>query len=166
MFVYSVKRNQLKLVSVALFVVVTVFMLAFLAKGGGVKQTATDNKRTVEAGNEEQRLRFLSQFGWEVDKESEEVTEVIIPEEFDEVYLSYNDIQLQQGFDLTPFAGKRVKKWTYTVTNYPGYENKICIRATLLVFDGKVIGGDICSVEIDGFMHTFEMNNVNEKTTA
>jgi hypothetical protein len=141
-------------------------MLAFLAKNDKTEQTSTDTKIKVDASDEQHRIDFLSQFGWKVDQSSAEVTEVIIPEEFDEVYASYNEIQLQQGFDLTDFAGKRVKKWTYTVTNYPGYENKICIKATLLVSDGKVIGGDICSVEIDGFMHTFDMNNVNERQTA
>ena len=166
MFVYSVKRNQLKLILIVLFVIISVFMLAFLAKNGKTETTSADKKISVAAANEQQRIDFLAQFGWQVDVSTAEVTEVIIPEEFDDVYSSYNEIQHQQGFDLTPFAGKRVKKWTYTVTNYPGYENKICIRATLLVFDGKVIGGDICSVEIDGFMHTFDMNNKDEKQTA
>ena len=34
-----------------------------------------------------------------------EVKEVIIPEEFDDVYSAYNEIQRSQGFDLTQFAG-------------------------------------------------------------
>ena len=163
MFVYSVKRNQLKLVLIVLFVIFSVFVLAYLAKNSKTEQTSGEKKITVAAADEQQRIAFLSQFGWQVDESTAEVSEVIIPEEFDEVYSSYNDIQLQQGFDLTRFAGKRVKKWTYTVTNYPGYENKICIRATLLIADGKVVGGDICSIELDGFMHTFDMNNVNER---
>jgi hypothetical protein len=166
MFVYSVKRNQIKLILIAAFVIVSIFMLALLAKNDGVKPTSTDNKLSYDASTEEKRLAFLSQFGWQVDEKSVEVTEVIIPEEFDEVYSSYNEIQLRQGLDLAPFAGKRVKKWTYTVINYPGYENKICIRANMLVYNGRVIGGDICSVELDGFMHTFDMNNRNEESTA
>ena len=165
MFVYSVKRNQLKLILTVVFVVVSVFMLAFLSKNGKTEQTSADKKITLTAENEEQRVSFLSQFGWQVDENSAEVTEVIIPEEFDDVYTSYNELQCRQGFDLTKYAGKRVKKWNYTVTNYPGYENKICIRATLLVSDGVVIGGDICSVELDGFMHTFDINN-NERQKA
>jgi hypothetical protein len=163
MFVYSVKRNQLKLVLIVVFLIVSVFALAFLAKNGKTEQTSGNNKISFRASTEQERLDFLSQFGWQVDETKQEVCEVIIPEEFDDVYSSYNEMQLSQGFDLTRYAGERVKKWTYTVTNYPGYENKICIRANLLVFDGKVIGGDICSVEIDGFMHTFDMNNSNER---
>ena len=84
--------------------------------------------------------------------------EIIIPAEFDDVYEKYNAIQKEQGFDLTAYCSKRVKKWTYKVTNYPNYEGSDCIRATLLVFDGKVIGGDVCSVELDGFMHGFVKN--------
>lgn len=56
---------------------------------------------------------------------------------------------------MSLYAAKRVKRWTYRVTNYPGYEDKSCIQATLLVYDGQVIGGDVCSVELEGFMHGF-----------
>ena len=166
MFVYSVKRNQIKLILTAAFVIISIFMLAALAKNDGAKPASAESRLSYDAKTKQERLAFLSQFGWQADENSEEVTEVIIPEEFDEVYASYNDIQLRQGFDLTEFSGRRVKKWTYTVTNYPGYENKICIRANLLVFNGRVIGGDICSVELDGFMHEFDMNNRDEKSTA
>ena len=93
-----------------------------------------------------------------MEEEPLEVKEIIIPAEFDDVYEKYNDIQKEQGFDLTAYCSKRVKKWTYKVTNYPNYEGSDCIRATLLVFDGKVIGGDVCSVELDGFMHGFVNN--------
>jgi len=164
MFVYSVKSNQLKPFFVMSFVVLSIVVLVFLIKTDKTKQTASVEK-SFEAETCEQRLFFLSSFGWKADEKSEEVSEVIIPEEFDEVYTSYNELQKQQGFDLSPFAGKRVKKWTYTIVNYPGYENRDCIKATLLVFDGQVIGGDICSVELEGFMHSFDMNQ-NEGTST
>ena len=164
MFVFSVKQKQIKLVLITLFVIVSIIVISYLAKNNTVKPTSTDG-RILSAASAEERIAFLRQFGYEVDESSEEVTEVIIPEEFDEVYSAYNEIQLQQGFDLTKYAGKRVKRWTYTVTNYPGYEGKLCIRANMLVLDNRVIGGDVCSVELDGFMHTFEMKK-NEESTA
>ena len=38
------------------------------------------------------------------------------------------------------------------------YENSDgLIRGNILVYDGIVVGGDICSVELGGFMHTFSM---------
>ncbi len=86
------------------------------------------------------------------------VAEVIIPSEFDDTYKAYNEIQKKQGFDLEKYKGSGVKRWTYEIKNYPGYaEDSGCIRANMLVCDGKVIGGDICSVELDGFMHGFQV---------
>jgi hypothetical protein len=164
MFVFSVKQKQIKLVLVIVFVVLSIIIITYLARNGRVEPAAAGG-RSVSAATAEERIAFLKQYGCEVDENSAEVTEVIIPEEFDEVYSSYNDIQLAQGFDLTKYAGRRVKRWTYTVTNYPDYEGKLCIRANMLVLDNKVIGGDICSVELDGFMHGFEIKK-DEKSTA
>ena len=102
-----------------------------------------------------QILTFISTFGWEVDEEPDEVREVIIPAEFDDVYNNYNAIQLKQGYDLQKYAGERVKRWTYTIKNYPEYVDQECIKINVLVYKGEVIGGDVCSVRLDGFMHGF-----------
>ncbi len=153
MFVYSVKSGQIKVVILAAFVLVTAVSLFILSRES--QQTANMNELSFEAESHEDRMKFISQFGWEVDEEPVEVKEIIIPTELSDVYIAYNDIQKKQGFDLTDFAEKRVKCWTYNVKNYEGYENQDCIHANILVYDGKVIGGDICSVRIDGFMHGF-----------
>ena len=101
---------------------------------------------------ETQRRAFLGQYGWELGEEINRGS-VRIPEEFDDVYVQYNEIQLKQGFDLRRYAGKEVERYQYPVTNYPGYPEYI--RANLLVFQGKIIGGDISSVALNGFMHGF-----------
>lgn len=153
MFVYSVNRRQLKFFGIILCLLAMGIILAFLTKDS--ISAANTGEKSLKASTAEERIAFLSQYGWSVDEEPLEVKEIIIPAEFDDVYESYNAIQTEQGFDLTAYCSKRVKKWTYKVTNYPGYEDSDCIRATLLVFDGQVIGGDVCSVELDGFMHGF-----------
>lgn len=153
MFVYSVNKRQIKFVAIVVCLVLMCIILALLTKES--IETVKANELNLRASNAEERIAYLAQFGWSVEGEPEEVKEIIIPAEFDEVYENYNKLQLEQGFDLTKYMSKRVKKWTYTVTNYPGYENKSCIRATMLISDGKVIGGDICSVELNGFMHGF-----------
>lgn len=162
MFVYSLKGKQLKLIAVILFVLVSVIVLGVLSH----KTMEANSDKTavsVKAANAEERVAFLSQFGWEINEEPFEVAEVIIPAEFDETYSKYNAIQTAQGFDLTRYAGKRVKRWTYEIVNYPDYESKSCIRANLLVFEGQVIGGDVCSVELGGFMHGFDMPDISAK---
>lgn len=153
MFVYSVNKRQIRFAFIILLLIVMCLVLLVLTRKS--VETAKANEFNLRASNAEERIAYLSQFGWNVEEEPCEVKEVIIPAEFDEVYENYNKIQLEQGFDLKNYCSQRVKKWTYIVTNYPGYEDSQCIRATLLIYDGNVIGGDICSVELNGFMHSF-----------
>lgn len=153
MFVYSVKSKQIKVILLAVFVVFTAVSLFILSRES--QQTGSPNEMSFVASTHEERMQFISQFGWEVVEEPVQVKEVIIPTELDDTYTAYNEIQKSQGFDLTEFAGKRAKCWTYTVKNYEGYENQDCIHINILVHDDEVIGGDVCSVQLDGFMHGF-----------
>lgn len=165
MFVYSVKSSKLKVV--LLIVLCVVAAVAFLLASSMSKKASTQGGITLKANNSEQRIAFLSQFGWDISHDPIEVCEVIIPSEFDKTYEDYNKIQKQNGFDLEKYKGMRVKRWTYEIKNYPGYpaENS-CIRANMLVYDGLVIGGDVCSVELNGFMHSFDMPKNNAGTTT
>lgn len=153
MFVYSIKSKHIKVALLAIFVVFTAVSLFILSQDS--KETGKSGM-SIKAATHDERMAFLSQYGWEIDEEPVEVQEVIIPSEFDDTYNAYNEIQKDQGFDLTVYAGMRAKRWTYIIKNYSGYENKDCIRVNVLVYDGLVIGGDVCSIELDGFMHGFQ----------
>ncbi len=159
MFVVSVSSKGFKRIfSVIVVVIVVIGVVTMYSCFSGVNKTGNDAtiiNNTVEgsAGI----LEFISHFGWEVINEPDDVREVIIPVEFDDVYNNYNSIQLAQGYDLEKYAGERVKKWSFTITNYPGYEEQDFIKINVLVFEGKVIGGDVCSVKLDGFMHGFAL---------
>ena len=80
-------------------------------------------------------------------------TTVTIPREFDKVFAAYNEMQRGQGLDLSTYSGKTVERYTYTVTNYENYEGTVL--ANLLIYRGRVIGGDICSADTAGFVHGF-----------
>ena len=170
MFYVSVKSSSLK--TVALIAAVAIFATiggVYAVKKSKSAPVASMNGIVYKAGTAEERLSFLSQFGWEVEEEPAEVKEVVIPEEFDDVYNQYNVIQKEQKLDLEKYKGARVKCWSYNVKNYPGYENSDgVIRANMLVLDGVVIGGDISSTELSGFMHTFDFpqDKTQEKSTA
>ena len=163
MFVYSVRSSKLKFI--ALLLVVALAVCALLYFSGGGKPAVQDGGISLRAGNAAERTAFLSQFGWEIDEEPAEVCEVIIPAEFDSAYQSYNELQKRQNLDLTDYHGLRAKRWTYEVKNYPGYESRSgTIQANLLVLDGAVIGGDICSLAPNGFMQGFDMPQGAEKS--
>lgn len=161
MFVFSVTSKNVKYVSIVLLLIVLAGVAASVSrvqlKRLNTRSVATKTETiNFKASNNKERLEFISQFGWEVNTEPEEVAEIIIPQEFDDVYNNYNELQLQQSCDLTDYAGKRVKRWTYVIKNYPGYtEEETCVRINILVYDGMVIGGDVSSTELSGFMHTF-----------
>ena len=134
MFVYSVKSSKLKIAAIAAAVLIAIFAIVFYS--GSDKPAVNSGGISLKAGTNDERVAFLSQFGWDIDEEPIEVTEVIIPSEFDSGYEMYNKIQKEQNLDLLPFAGRRVKRWTYSINNYPEYESKTgVIRANLLVFE-------------------------------
>ena len=153
MFVYSVQSKHIKALALGVFVLFTVVSLMVLSRES--KMTSNDGSLNLKASTHEDRMSFVSQFGWEVEEDPIEIKEIIIPTEFDDTHNAYNQIQKEQGFDLTEYAGERAKRWTYIVKNYEGYENKECIHINILVHDEIVIGGDVCSVELEGFMHGF-----------
>ena len=156
MFVVSVSKSKIiKSAFVAFVVLVISLLIVFLFKCiGGLQSFQTITGASFSIENESQVLSFISSCGWEVDEEPVDVREVVIPEVFDEVYNNYNAIQLEQGLDLEKYAGKRVKRFSYVVRNYPGTEPEDdFIRINLLIYENKIIGGDVCSVKLDGFMH-------------
>lgn len=161
MLVLSMRVRKLR-IALVLGGLIVICGAIFLAMPSGANPPAHTVARVrSSAKTNEERIAFLSSFGWKPSEEPIEIVEVIIPSEFTDVYENYNEIQKQQGYDLTKFKSKRVKRYTYAITNYPGQEEKApgTIRANLLVYDSKIIGGDVCSVELAGFMHGFKMEN-------
>ena len=116
--------------------------------------SASSKIKAYSAGTNTERINFLKEFGWETGEEPVEITEVIIPTEFNDTYENYNNIQKAQDLDLSKYKGKRVKCYTYEITNYPEKDTEI--HANMLVFNGMIIGGDVSSTELGGFMHGFE----------
>ena len=97
-------------------------------------------------------VEFLSQYGWTVDESIIEECDITIPKEFDKVMTVYNEIQKQQGLDLSKYQRKTAKRYTYKITNYPDYEGTV--YANIIVYRNKVIAGDICSADSRGFIET------------
>lgn len=163
MFVYSVKSSKLRLILLMALVAAAVAAMIILSDSD--TPAANDGGIVLRASDAAERTAFLSQFGWKINPDPVEVTEIVIPAELDEGYSAYNEIQKSQSLDLTLYAGKRAKRWTYAVLNYPGYgERADCIRANIIVYEGMVIGGDICSTELNGFVHSFDFPQTSTPT--
>ena len=157
MFLISIRSLKVKLILI--FLLLLTITLVFIKKVGNTSTTATSKifgKYSISAKDNSERISFLNQFNLKVSPEPVEETEINIPSQFNKVYEKYNAIQKENGLDLEKYKGKTCTKYTYKVLNYKGKEGEV--RANILILDGKVIGGDICSVELDGFMHGFIKN--------
>lgn len=153
MFICSVRAGTLKFlgvvaVSLAVLVSLMVFVPQYEAAetAGGVEEVV----RYTDVRTNEDRVAFIGQFGYTVEAEPLESSEFTVPEEFDRVLAGYNEIQKQQGLDLSRYAKKTVTRYTYVVTNYPDYEGTVYVN--LIVYRDRVVACDICSADPAGFV--------------
>lgn len=114
----------------------------------------------------EDRMAYLEAYGWLVDPEPLAVEELLIPEEFDKTYDEYLALQASQGFDLTRYRGKKVKRYAYEILNYPTGETGV--QAGLLIYKSTVIGGEVLSPQLNGFIHglSFPEESITPQSSA
>ena len=156
MFVCSLRASTLKffgIICVAMVALITliVFVPSFDADATQVSGDINYSKIKTE----EDRIEFLEQFGWEVKPTAVEQKDVKVPKEFDNIFNTYNELQKRQGLDLSKYKGKNVTRYTYEVTNYPNYDGTV--YANLIIYKNRVLGGDICTADVEGFIQGFEM---------
>lgn len=157
MFIFTAKfrpeRVALGVLAVAL---VCTAALGARALFGGHTAAVSDNLPSPKGvKTAEDRVAYLEGYGWVVDPEPIAVEELLIPEEFDASYDRYLELQSSQGFDLTRYTGKRVKRYAYEIRNYPTGEQGV--QAGLLIYKNTVIGGEVLSAKADGFLHGLAM---------
>ena len=106
----------------------------------------------VTMGNAEknEKTGYIRQFGWIVDEKSEVREEILIPDPLSDVYEKYNELQKNSGFDISKYCGKKAERYTYKVLNH---KSGSAVFANIIIYEGKIIGADIMSRAIDGFMH-------------
>lgn len=156
---FRLKRKKLLCICGIAVLALIVSSIIYLSCGGAKPYDVNagevpENIAKVALDTNEARVSFLRSFGWEVSDSEREIVDVQLPSETDEVIGGYNEIQKAQGLDIEKYLGKKVVRYTYDVKNYPDRPQNV--RANIIMYGKKLIAGDICSVEIDGFMHGFE----------
>jgi hypothetical protein len=158
MFFYSMRATTVKFFAVVCVALVTLItLITFVPTYTDPMDTAVSKDSTInyeKIKTNDERIEFLRQFGFEVKSEPISATEVRIPSEFDKIFLEYNELQKRQGLDLSRYKNKNVMRYTYEVTNYEGYDG--VVYANMIVYRNRVIGGDVCSADVTGFIHGFE----------
>lgn len=122
---------------------IVIALLLLLGRGPGEETTVP------QLLTNEDRVAYLQSMGWEVSAEPVETLQFLLPQELAEPYLTYNELQTAQGFDLRRCCGKQVARYTYTVSNYPGRPDGV--QANLYICEGQPAAGDICCPGANGF---------------
>ncbi len=157
-FASSLKRN----VVISIFALFVLLCTVTLLVGGTYHEPVppqtllgVDNK----GENTGDRVRFLSSLGYNVNVGAEQTKEITIPMEFNDVYTAYNDFQLNIGTDLFDYRGSACLSCSYPLQ---GDDEQYSVN--LLVYKGRIIGGDICSASLDGEMRSLGKNSDSQKT--
>lgn len=152
MMVMTAKVDKKKIAVVLVGIVAVIAVLALLFGGGSAEKSTA----FTVSGNDD-RVKFLQSFGWEVVTSPVQTGQVRIPAESNEVFERYNALQKSMGYDLSEFAGKTVMRYVYTVKNYPGAIEPV--YATILICNNQVIGGDVTDTAADGVIRGFTRPN-------
>ncbi|MCD7787263.1 MAG: DUF4830 domain-containing protein [Oscillospiraceae bacterium] len=139
------KKAVMGVVLAALVVIGVILLVSAHSRAAG--DAGREPVSTVRT--EKARAAYLSQYGWEVETPALREEQVVIPRTFSDVFEEYNALQQRQGFDLSRYCGMEVTMYTYRVSN-AGTDGEVL--AVLYVLNGHVIGGDVHSTALDGFM--------------
>lgn len=137
-----VKENIIRLLCLALASLLLIFGAQVL-KGEFTKTASFENLDDLN-----DRVRCAKSLGWNVDKTSETVRVVYIPNEASKEFNEYNEMQNECGFDLLPYMGKGAHLYTYRILNFPS-ETSVNAFLNLIIYDCKMIGGDCDVLEYD-----------------
>lgn len=143
MRVIHITRRRMALMSLALGLVIG---SALLLAGcfGGDKET-----EIITAATNEERVAYLEALGWQVEPQPIETLDLQLPEKLEGEWDAYAKLQKGQGLPFSEFAGQAVKRYTYTVTNYPKIPQGV--QANLYLWGDQILGGDVIFTGQGGF---------------
>lgn len=144
-------KVDMKKVILALAAVAALVLSLILLLGGKSDAAQTS---AAPGSNNDQRVKFLTDLGWQVTTSPKESSQVRIPSASSEVFDRYNALQKSQGYDLGNFSGKKVMRYVYQINNFPGATQPV--YATLLVYKNEIIGGDITDTAPGGRIQGFK----------
>ena len=143
MRVIHVTRRRMALMSLALCLVIgAALMLAGCF--GGDKEV-----EVITAAANEDRVAYLESLGWQVEPQPIETLDLQLPEKLEGEWSAYAKLQAGQNLPFADFGGQAVKRYTYTVTNYP--EIPQGVQANLYLWGDQIIGGDVIFTGQGGF---------------
>ena len=151
MFVYSVRASTIKFFLVIVLTLSLLIGVLVVSDAGEISvSAATDRVDFDGIKTNEDRLKFIEQFGINVSDQAREEVTFSVPESFDRIISGYNEIQKAQGLDLSRYKNKKVTRYTYNVEGFKDYDGEVVVN--LIVYRGNVIACDVSSLSPGGFV--------------
>lgn len=138
-FFITLSKKSLYIILASLIILLVVIGQLFTIKAGG-----------IPGSTNALRVEYLTGLGYKVNETAVSVKEIVIPENFSDVYEEYNRLQQTVGFDLLRYKGDKACIYTYSI-----FDSEDTV-INLIVSDNNIIGGDVSSVKINGEMRALE----------
>ena len=151
MFIYSIRASTLRIFAVIVIAITALAVIVAIGTSDAMAFTASSESVDFDGvKTNDDRLKFISQFINGVSGEPSESVTFSVPESFDRILLSYNEIQKSQGLDITKYKNKKVTRYTYELDKWG--EDEVPVFINLIVYRNKVIACDISSQDPTGFV--------------
>ena len=142
---FSLKQSKKKLIIIAaictvLAAICVTATVKILEKPRNKAQSNKSGEYSLVVKDNDFRAFFLL-LGIDSESTPESEQSVRIPDEFDEVYNEYNELQKKAGLDLSLYKGKQAKQFKFKI------KNGAADYAVLLVLNNRVIGGHLTNGE-------------------
>ena len=165
MMIFTAKLTKKKVALCVVFAGLCIgLVILLLGLKNNDSAAAPDFPSPVGITDNDDRLAYLKAYGWEVSEEPVETLRLVLPKTIEGSWISYNDLQLQQGFDLTPYCGQKAERFTYAVTNYPNIPEGV--QVNLYLCNDTVVAGDIFCTGENGFQAALCFPDGQESTAA
>lgn len=123
-----------------LFVILCAAVAVFLCLTQFISVKAEGVKLSTNA----QRVEYIKTLGVTLISDEYTKKNIVIPQDFNDVYSKYNRLQKSAGFDLSNYRGKTVTVYTYNCE-----QDK---AVSLMIFENRLIGGDVAETKLHGSM--------------
>ncbi len=148
MFICSVKAKTLRLFGLIALCLCVISAVGIVIADASAATASAAGISLENIKTEKDRRAFLEAAGVKATEDAESAAEITLPKSLDAVLLGYNEIQKQQGLDLSRYAGKTVTRYTYRIAD----QNGAPTYANLILYRNTVVGADLTQAGSDGFV--------------
>ena len=139
---FRLKNIRISVICIACTAVIIAVCLVALRAGAPDTVSVGSADCPIAVDDEADITAFISACGCE-NAEMISDTAITVPEHWNAAYTEYNEMQLSQGFDLTPYKGKSARELVFRLSDSPEL-------LYLLLCDDKIVAAHICSYDGSG----------------